>query len=82
MNIIERYHEFQSAKVFNDADIKGILTVSGYSFDIRLINKDLYANSLPLEDFFKEALLTVDEQIVYEEAIYDWLSQLSKSQVA
>ena len=82
MNILERYRQFNSAKEFNNPDIKGVITISDYSFDIRLVNNQLYADSLPLQDFFNEAMLTVEEELLYEEAIYDWLSLFIKAEVA
>lgn len=73
MNLIEFYHQSQFAKTFNHPDIKGVITVDGFSFDIRLVNGNLYCNSLPLEDFFEEGMFDVNEQLIYEEAIYKWL---------
>lgn len=73
MNILEFYHQSQFAKIFNQPDIKGIITVDGFSFDIRLVKGELYCNSLPVEDFFQEGMFTVTEQLLYEEAIYKWL---------
>jgi|GEM_PF-5604807 len=82
MNLLERYSQFKTAKLFNNPNAKGIISVNGYSFDIRLVNGQLYANGLQLQDFFNEAMLNIEEELLYEESIYDWLSKLSKSQVA
>ncbi len=82
MNLLERYSQFKTAKIFNTPDAKGVITVMDYSFDIRLVNGELYADGLALKNFFEEAMLTIDEEIAYEEAIHQWLSQLSKFQVA
>ncbi len=82
MNLLYRYSEFKKAKTFNSADIKGVLNVNGYSFDIRIVNEEIYANGLPLKDFFEEAMVSLEEEILYEEAIYQWLCDLSKSRVA
>lgn len=73
MNLLELYSQRKFANIFNKPDIKGVITIDGFSFDIRLVNEMLYCNSLPLEDFFEEAMLTLNEKILYEEAIYDWL---------
>jgi len=73
MNLLEFYHQSQFAKLFNQSDIKGIVSVDGFSFDIRLVDNKLYCNSLLLEDFLDEAMLSIEERIEYEEAIYDWL---------
>ncbi|MDB5014238.1 MAG: hypothetical protein JWQ25_2440 [Daejeonella sp.] len=73
MNLLQLYHQSQFAKGFNQPDIKGIITVGGFSFDIRLVGGEIYCNSLLLEDFLEEGMLTLDERILYEEAIYNWL---------
>ncbi|MDN3581948.1 hypothetical protein [Mucilaginibacter flavus] len=82
MNLLDRYAQFKIAKSFNRPDVKGVVSVRDYSFDIRLVNGELYANGLSLADFFAEAMLSLDEEISYEEAIYQWLSEMSKFQVA
>jgi hypothetical protein len=73
MNLLELYSQRKFANVFNKPDIKGVIAVDGFLFDIRLVNGELYCNSLPLEDFLEEGMLTIDEKILYEEAIYNWL---------
>jgi hypothetical protein len=73
MNLLELYHQRQFATEFNRPDVKGVITVEGFSFDIRLVKGELYCNSLPLDLFFEEGMFTIDEQILYEEAIYSWL---------
>jgi len=82
MNLLERYSQFKTAKLFNNPNAKGVISINGYSFDIRLVNGMLYANGLQLQDFFDEAMLDVEEELLYEESIYNWLTELSKSQVA
>jgi hypothetical protein len=73
MNLLEFYHQSQFAKIFNQPDIRGVITVDGFSFDIRLVKGQLYCDSLLLDDFFKEGMFTATEQLSYEEAIYNWL---------
>ncbi|GAA4338050.1 hypothetical protein GCM10023149_47810 [Mucilaginibacter gynuensis] len=82
MNLVERFNQFKIAQKFNRVNIKGVITVDDYSFDIRIFNGDLYANSLPLEDFFNEAMLSVDEELHYEQAIYEWINKIANSRVA
>jgi hypothetical protein len=76
MNILEFYRQSQFAKTFNKPDIKGVITVDGYSFDIRIVNGQFYCNGLPLDDFFHEGMLTQTEQLKYERAIEIWLIKL------
>ena len=73
MNLLEFYHQRKFAEIFNQPNVKGVVTVDGFSFDIRLINGLLYCNSLPIENFLEEGMLSVDEKILYEQAIYNWL---------
>lgn len=73
MNLLELYRQSQFAKVFNQPDVKGVITINGFSFDIRVVGSELYCNGLPVEDFLEEAMLTIDEKIFYEEAIMNWL---------
>lgn len=82
MNLLEYYHQSQFAKIFNNADIKGVINLNGFSFDIRLVYSKLYCNGLPLEDFFEEGMFSIDEKLECEEAIYNWLNQISNSRVA
>ncbi len=82
MNLLDLYKQFKNTKQFNSADIKGTIKVDDYSFEIRLVNGELYANGLLLADFIDEAMLTLDEEIAYEEAIQNWLNSLSSFQVA
>jgi hypothetical protein len=82
MNLIEFYHQSQFAKIFNKADIRSIITVNDFSFDIRIVNNNLYCNGLSLEDFLEEGMFTINEKIGCEEAIYKWLNQISNSRVA
>jgi len=76
MNLLELYRQSQFAKTFNHPDIKGIVTVNGFSFDVRVVDNELYCNGLPVEHFLDEAMLTIDEKISYEEAIMNWLLSL------
>ncbi|HVS93435.1 MAG TPA: hypothetical protein VHE59_15455 [Mucilaginibacter sp.] len=76
MNLIELYRQSQFAKSFNNPDIKGVIAVDGYSFDIRIVNSEFYCNGIPLDDFFHEAMLTKQEQLRYEDAIAKWLINL------
>lgn len=73
MNLLELFRQSQFAKTFNNPDIKGIITVDGYSLDIRIVNDRFYCNGLPLDDFFHEGMLTPQEQLKYEDAIANWL---------
>ena len=73
MNLLELYRESQFAKTFNRPDLKGIITVDGFSFDIRVVNDQFYCNGLPLDDFFNEGMFSPVEQLKYEKAIEDWL---------
>lgn len=73
MNLLELYRQSQFAKVFNQPNAKGVITVDGFSFDIRVVGSELYCNGLPVEHFLEEAMLTIDEKISYEEAIMNWL---------
>lgn len=73
MNLLELYRQSQFAKTFNKPNVKGVITVNGFSFDIRIVGSELYCNGLPVEDFFKEAMLTIDERLAYEDAIMGWL---------
>lgn len=82
MNLLEYYHQSQFSKTFNRADIKGVISVDGFSFDIRVINNTIYCNGVPLEDFLEEGMFSLEEKIECEQAIYDWLNQLSNSRVA
>ncbi len=82
MNLLDLYKQFKSTKQFNSADIKGTINVQDYTFDIRLVNGDLYANGLLLADFMDEAMLSIEDEIAYEEAIYNWLHSISNFQVA
>ncbi|WP_428327599.1 hypothetical protein [Mucilaginibacter sp.] len=76
MNILELYRQSQFAKTFNHPDVKGVITVDGYSFDIRIVNEQFYCNGLPLDDFFHEGMFTPQEQLKYELAIENWLLKL------
>lgn len=82
MNLLEKFTQYKNATNFNSANIKGTIKVGDDSFDIRIVGGELYANGLLLRDFINEAMLTLDEQIAYEEAIYDWLASLSGFRVA
>lgn len=82
MNLLEYYHQSQFSKIFNNADIKGIINLDGFSFDIRIVNSIVYCNGLPLEDFLEEGMFSLSEKIDCEEAIYQWLNQLSNFRVA
>lgn len=82
MNLLEKFTQYKNATNFNSADIKGTIKVADDSFDIRIVGGELYANGLLLPDFIDEAMLTLDEQIAYEEAIYNWLASLSGFRVA
>jgi len=82
MNVLEKFTQYKTATNFNSADIKGIINVGDYSFDIRLVGGEIYANGLLLQDFMREAMISIDEEIAYEEAIYKWLSSLSSFLVA
>lgn len=73
MNLLELYRQSQFAKIFNSPNVKGTITVDGYSFDARVVDGELYCNGLPVEHFLEEAMLTVDEKLSYEEAILNWL---------
>ena len=73
MNLIALYHQSQFAKKFNHPDIKGVITVDGFSFDIRIVNEEFYCNGVLLDDFFSEGMFTGNEQLKYENAIYEWL---------
>jgi hypothetical protein len=82
MNLLEYYHQSQFSKIFNKADIKGVISLGGFSFDIRVVNSLIYCNGLSLEDFLEEGMFSLDEKIECEQAIYQWLNQLSNSRVA
>lgn len=82
MNLLDFYHQRQFSKTFNKADIKGVINLDGFSFDVRMVNNTLYCNGLPLEDFLDEGMFSLHEKIECEEAIYQWLNQLSNSRVA
>lgn len=73
MNLLELYRQSQFAKTFNQPDIKGVISVDGFSFDIRIVNNQFYCNGLPLDDFFYEGMFSPNEQLKYEKAIENWL---------
>lgn len=78
MNILELFCQHQFAEKFNNADIKSVITVDGFQFDIRVVNNLIYCNGLPANEFFDEAMLTSTERIEYENAIELYLGAYQK----
>lgn len=73
MNILQRYQEYQLAKSFNSAIIKGMLTVDCFSFDIRIAGNVVFCNGLSVEDFLDECMLDSEERKIYYIAINQWV---------
>ena len=78
MNILELYQQKLFSETFNNAIIKGVLTIDGYSFDIRIVNGAFYCNGLPINDFLDECMLTENEESEYKEKIKKWIELYNK----